>query len=393
MKQLIIKDILSIRKTIKIIFFSMTSIWILLFLLSLNPYIGIWEFVSIPLVMVAFVSYVVISTLCDKEFISGIENRILQLPVSINELVVSRFMASFLILITILIFNSLVLLIGVLVSGSPLSELSSLLGFFLFLFHFVFYTASVYLIFHFSFSYGTSVWLGRLFVVFWFFFIYALSVLLILNKYDIASIPAVYFENLVIAISGLGLLLVVLSIGIAAWGYRLKRQGRSVFQPIMVTVLYVVVMFVGSGLLAENQLTDSIREILDETKLEQIEVNVLDFSNELGQVHYQVIFQIELSQLTADWAILDETILTYSTSGATREYTKLVGGGIPLSSAYGGFSESDTDKILVGFQETGPELLTEEDKEAFLMEFTEEDFHFTLQSAWISEEISLGWNK
>lgn len=393
MKQLIIKDLYSIRKTIRNIFLSMTAIWILLFLLSLNPNIGIWEFISIPLVMVAFVSYVVVSTLCDKEFISGMDKRLLQLPVSLKELVVSRFMASFLILIAILIFNSLAFLLGVLFGGLALSELTNFLVFFLFLIHFVFYTASVYLIFHFSFSYGPSVWLGRLFVVLWFFFIFVPPIILILNRYDVSAIPAIYFENLVSVISLLGFLLAILSMGIAVWAYSLKRRGRKVVQPLMVTILYVVIMFGGSAVLAEYQFTHSIREILAETKVEQIEANVLEFSAGPGQVHYQVIFQIELSQSTADWAILDETILIYNTSGATKEFTQLVGGGIPLSHAYGGFSGSDTDRNWIGIEQAGAAFLTEEEKEAFLKEFREEDFHFTIRSVWIEEEISLGWNK
>lgn len=256
-----------------------------------------------PFVLLAIISYTTIAHMCRVEEENGVQLRMLQLPISVEKTVLSRYLSSFLLLtiIYLLTFGIITLFLQ-----GQLPKVKEILpAIYLFL-HAVLLIMSVYLPFYFGKNSNVATWSVRLFFMFWLVFV-ILSIPIFHYKFRgrFASIPSVFYEAFFQQLFIHSIVFIIVSIFLAITVYRFRLQQKSRLLLFLIYLVFLVGGVLVTPLLSEGKALQKLEQDFEKIQLEELVAEAPYYDEK--ESNYLLPIQLTISvPLDVDYHVMDQ---------------------------------------------------------------------------------------
>ena len=388
------RDLWSIQGLLRKIIFSLFIVWTLLFIATHYFFSDPGGMFVFPVIISVFISYDLVSRLCRKEEENGVDERLLQFPVSSIRIVLSRYLISAMIIFSVIIINLILFLIMFYTLGGSGEGLVGLSVYFLLLVHALVFVTSIFLFFYYIRNYNTAIWAGRAAVAFWIFYVLFLPQLYLERVYGTMSIPNSFMIDFFAPVLfWQGLLLFIISSGASIFGFRKVRKKQDLFFQTTSLLVIAAVLFAGSFWIAEERTITEVRQQLANIKVEGVEVEAIDMQAHTEEPLYLTYINVYLSGM--EFWMRENMIITIHRLNEDLSFDYVNGKSFRMNETYFSvYNDGFKQEEVMVYQAETPDYLTEEELELFREQFDEDDFRFTLKSNILAEEvIDLKWKE
>jgi hypothetical protein len=398
---LIKRDLLSTKNVWFFVLLALAIVWAFLSYIILQHPGEVLELLVIPAFLTVFFGYGLVAHVCRVEDLNRVNERVLQLPVHHHVLILSRYLTSFLLVAILLVINLAFFAVLTFFAGGELFTFDDISTYGYLLFHLLIMIISIYLPFYFAKSSNVATWSIRISVFLWLLYTFLLP-LFYFDRIHRKYVPDQYYDHLGLILFLFTLLLVPISFASSTSSYRLRRLRKRNLLPLAGLCLTIIIVFAGVAKIAESQSLSSVADILMDTKVENVKVEVFPaYQYEEGETpeQYRVLVTIEFSNDSFSenkQLVYTEPTIYVHVSGSTRDYLGLNGFEVPFEWVYYShyIGRDKEDRKRYAYEIEAQKFLTEEEKSIFIENFTEEDFTVFIESKWLNPgRHPVDWSK
>ncbi|MCD8511676.1 MAG: ABC-2 transporter permease [Bacillus sp. (in: Bacteria)] len=273
MKTLIKRDILSTKNVWLFVVIIIGAVSFLNTYIDKSQEVTGGENLFLPAILMGFLGYGIVAHICRVEDLNKVNERIYQIPISVEKLILSRFISSFILIGLVISLMVLFLAFAHFVLNTSFHLMGAGVNAIYFTIHVILLIVSVYLPFYFAKGSNAATWAVRLTFVFW--FMYAiLAMPLYYHEWlgQFYSMPSIYYrifaENLVIT----SFILIVISYFTAILLYKRNRQRKpqishlTTYMSVILAILLIVPFF------TESRAALDVDEFLSSVTLEEVSI-------------------------------------------------------------------------------------------------------------------------
>ncbi|ADU29802.1 ABC-2 transporter permease [Evansella cellulosilytica] len=391
MKSLIVRDLVSIRKAILISFCIISITWLSIIISSYLLPVDRLGLITLSIIVMILISFYLTTSISDKEIMNGVNEKILQTPVKNLTVVVSRYISVFIIMISVSLITHIFLGIYLYIYDFPWTTFVTMVKVSLIIIHFTIFAIYMRLAAYYTITFLGSVWVGRVSVIVSFFFFFIFPSVYSSEKYGVGhtQLEAYYAASSWVLLIFPLYTLIMISMFVSAYGIKKRRTLQyaggafTSFVIIALGALYV------QGAVINNNAVYEYVQIIEDTRVEEIHLQLLEVPSEHYEEAYQLYFQIDFSQPTHDFYVIEsEANILLNVDGIVSKYINR--NQFNDMALY--FQSSDylnKERIYTSAYLHSEEVLSKEDVREFQQLYTEEDFTFYYDSPWMEERVEI----
>lgn len=380
MKTLIKRDILSTKNVWLFVVIIIGAVAFLNTYIDKSQEVTGGENLFMPAILMGFLGYGIVAHICRVEDLNKVNERLHQLPISVEKLILSRFISSIILIGLVITLMILFLTLAHVILNTSFQLVGAGLNAIYFTIHVILLIVSVYLPFYFAKGSNAATWAVRITFIFW--LIYAvLAMPIYYHEWlgNFYSIPSAYYrvfaENLFLA----SFVLIMISFYSAIILYRRNRQRKPQMNHLITYMSVVLAIFVSVPFFTESRATMALEEVLSSMTLENVNIIPVMVVSSEGNEEYELDINITLSSPASHkyTDIIDETKIAIIDMGIPSIQTNKNLLWHPLRSFDELWGDGRMNYYTQSFRHS--ERFTEAEVSELLKEYNKEDFFVSIE--------------